>query len=157
MAKHILLLAVAFLLSTTGSLLAEVRVIDGDTIDVAGERIRLWGIDAPEGAQRCTHDGAAYDCGHNATEALVAILGGLEPTCEPRDRDRYGRTVAVCRARGIDIGAEMVRQGWALDYGRYSHGAYEHQEREAKAAHRGVWAGQVQPPWEWRREQRGGK
>ncbi|RAI32542.1 thermonuclease family protein [Rhodoplanes serenus] len=135
------------------------RVIDGDTIDVDGRRIRLWGIDAPEGAQQCARDGRAYPCGDEAAEALAALIGGAEPRCEPRDRDRYGRTVATCYVTRagvrVDLAAELVALGWALDFGRYSRGAYEREEREARAARRGMWRDdEIEPPWEWRRARR---
>ena len=65
-----------------------------------------------------------------------------------RDRDRYERIVAVCRIEGWDIGAELVRQGWALDY--YSSGAYAAKQEAAMAERAGLWAGEFTPPWEWR-------
>ena len=125
------------------------RVVDGDTIDVAGTRIRLWGIDAPESRQKCGRLGVAYACGQEATAHLRALVAGSEVACRPRTTDRYGRTVAVCRVDGFDIGAAMVRDGWALAFVRYS-ADYIVQEQEAQQAKRGMWAGTFAPPWEWR-------
>src|SRR4249919_1713564 len=96
------------------------RVVDGDTIDVGGMRIRLWGIDAPESKQMCERLGAAYACGHEATAHLRALVAGADVACEPRVKDRYGRSVAVCRVGLVDVGAAMVRDGWALAFVRYS-------------------------------------
>ncbi|HYX03743.1 MAG TPA: thermonuclease family protein [Reyranella sp.] len=75
--------------------------IDGDTIRIGAERFRLWGIDAPEARQTCA-DG--WPAGQVASQALASLMQGRAVTCEPRDRDRYGRTVALCRADGLDLG-----------------------------------------------------
>ena len=150
--------AAALILSAAGALSAvaqtgPARVVDGDTIDVAGTRVRLWGIDAPESRQSCVAAEIVYACGQRATEHLLALVANGEVRCEPRTRDRYGRTVALCRVDGRDLGAAMVRDGWALAFVRYS-GDYVAQEREAKEAKRGLWAGSFTPPWGWREERR---
>lgn len=141
--------------SAAGRIAGAARVIDGDTIDVAGTRIRLYGIDAPETAQQCRRSSGGatllYSCGRDARDALKRIIGGAAVTCDPRDRDRYGRTVAVCYARGSDIGREMVRQGWAVAYTRYS-AAYAADETAARAAKRALWSGEFEAPEEWRRK-----
>jgi endonuclease YncB( thermonuclease family) len=112
----------------------------------------LWGVDAPEGSQICQRGGRPWECGDDATAALKALLDGKPLTCTEVDRDRYGRTVATCMVGGQDIGAAMVRQGWALDYERYSGGAYADEQIEAEEAERGLWSGLFMAPWEWRRE-----
>lgn len=127
------------------------RVIDGDTLEVAGERIRIWGVDAVEGRQICQRDGAPWRCGDDATAALEALVLDGVLVCDERDVDRYGRTVATCTVGGVDIGSELVRQGWALDYENYSKGAYAIEQLEAEAAQRGLWSGSFVPPWEWRK------
>jgi endonuclease YncB( thermonuclease family) len=129
------------------------RVIDGDTIDVGGQRVRLWGIDAPESRQQCDRNGQAYACGHAATEYLRDLVGDGWVDCEPRTHDRYGRVVARCFVRGEDMGAAMVRAGWAMAFVRYSRD-YVGDERQARAARSGMWAGSFQPPWEWRARHR---
>jgi len=106
---------VVFLLSATATA-AEVREIDGDTIDADGVRIRLWGIDAPERDQTC----GSLEAGSMATAALSRIIGSGPVTCEAVDSDRYGRTVATCSVAGAAIGGSMVQAGWAWDYARYS-------------------------------------
>jgi endonuclease YncB( thermonuclease family) len=80
--------------------------------------------------------------------ALAALLDGQPLTCTEVDGDRYGRTVATCTVAGQDIGAAMVRQGWALDVERYSSGRYAAEQLDAEQAQRGLWSGSFVPPWE---------
>ena len=129
------------------------RVVDGDTIEVGGARVRLHGVDAPESGQSCLARGTRWPCGQHATRALAGHIGGRPVTCEERDRDRYGRVVAVCRHAGRDVNAWLVAQGWALAYRRYSR-AYVDEEAAARAARRGVWRGKFVAPWDWRRGER---
>jgi endonuclease YncB( thermonuclease family) len=142
------------MLLTLSALAGEVRITDGDTLKLKGTTWRLWGIDAPEDGQRCTRGGAPYDCGDEATAALVRIIGDAVPLCRRKDTDRYGRTVGQCYVDGQDVGALLVRAGWAVDYERYSDGHYADQENEARENKRGMWAGEFIPPWEWRRSGR---
>ncbi len=129
------------------------RVIDGDTLEVAGQRIRLHGIDAPESRQFCRKDGERWRCGMGATSALKAFLGSRPVSCEELDRDRYRRVVAKCAVDGVDIGEWMVSQGWAVAYHLYSY-EYSRTEQRAKSARRGIWATRFVLPWEWRRGKR---
>lgn len=127
-------------------------VIDGDTIEVHGQRIRLNGIDAPESRQLCLDAaGEKYRCGQSAAMALDQLLEVARPTtCHEVDRDRWGRVVARCTAGGKDVAEAMVKAGHALDWPRYSKGAYADAEAGARAARRGMWAGSFARPWEWR-------
>ena len=129
------------------------RVIDGDTINVGAVRVRLHGIDAPESEQSCLAGGKRWPCGQRATRALAGEIGGRAVACRERDRDRYGRIVAVCRHGGRDVNAWLVDQGWALAYRRYSR-AYVDEESSARAARRGIWDGEFVAPWDWRRGER---
>lgn len=128
-----------------------VRVIDGDTLDLDGERIRLWGIDAPEQHQTCTINGATAPIGTVAADRLRQLLAGTVPDCQPVDRDRYGRTVARCAIAGQDIGSLMVLSGLAWDYESFSGGFYAAEQRAAQRGRRGLWAGDCMPAWSWRR------
>ncbi len=131
-------------------------VTDGDTVVIRDTRIRLHGIDAPESAQTCQDAaGKDYRCGQIAALALADRIGQAAVTCEPRDTDRYGRTVAVCRKGREDLNAWMVRRGHAIAYRRYAED-YVPAEAEAKASKRGIWAGTFQDPQDWRRERRAG-
>ena len=147
------LLAAAFSPATYAQLSGPASVTDGDSLKVSGHRVRLHGIDAPESAQTCRADGKPWSCGTAATSALRKRLAGRPVACEERDRDRYGRIVAICRIAGKDVNAWMVAQGWALAYRKYSTD-YVPQERAAKAARRGLWRGAFVPPWDWRRGKR---
>ena len=131
-------------------------VIDGDTLDVRGNRIRLHGIDAPESGQTCMDAaGKDYRCGQAAALALSDRIGARVVTCDPREVDRYGRVVAVCRIGSEDLNAWMAREGHAVAYRRYAED-YVNAELTAKALRVGIWAGTFQEPSEWRRARRAG-
>lgn len=129
-----------------------VHVLDGDTLDIAGERIRLHGIDAPEAAQSCIDaNRRPYPCGAVSTRALNALVAGKTVRCTTHDTDRYGRSIAQCFADGRDIGATLVRNGMALAYRQYSR-SYVHEENTARRNRAGLWSGSFDLPWNWRRE-----
>ena len=96
------------------------RVVDGDSIEIAGARVRLEGIDAPELNQSCTDSrGQPWSCGRTAAQELRSHIAGRELRCEPSGRDRYDRMLAICvLPDGSDVNAWLVRQGWALASGR---------------------------------------
>lgn len=130
-------------------MVGEARIIDGDTVEIGGERIRLHGIDAPESRQTCSVVGEEWRCGESATLALVDETAGQPLTCKGNKRDRYGRLIAVCYAGSDDLNAWMVREGWAVAYRRYSKD-YIDEEAEARAAGNGIWRGEFMLPWKWR-------
>lgn len=138
-------------------IVGQAHVLDGDTIEVHGRRIRLHGIDAPELQQECRRDAGRnatpYACGAEAKAALERIIRGNMVLCKPQGHDAYGRILAACTARSIDIGREMVRQGWAVAYTRYSL-AYVLEEVEARIANRALWAGDFEKPEDWRHRRR---
>lgn len=139
--------------ASSTALTGRASVVDGDTIEIGGERIRFNGVDAPEASQNCS-DGAGkpYRCGAKSAAALDEMLTASSPTrCEFVERDRYGRFVGNCyRADGASVQELLVRSGWALDWPRYSNGAYAALQDAAKEERIGIWAGEFQPPWEWR-------
>jgi endonuclease YncB( thermonuclease family) len=131
-------------------------VIDGDTIEIRGQRIRLHGIDAPESRQLCLDvQGQRWRCGQQAAFALADEIGRAPVACRVRDYDRYDRAIAVCAQDGADLNEWMVREGWAVAYRRYSRD-YIPAENRARQSRRNIWAGQFDMPWDWRRAQRGG-
>jgi endonuclease YncB( thermonuclease family) len=129
------------------------KVVDGDSLEIGSDRIRLYGIDAPEGRQDCRRNGETWRCGDAAAAALRRLVQGATLRCTPRDTDEYGRSVSVCRNGSTDVNAEMVRSGLALAYRRYSN-AYVDEENAARAAKRGLWASEFTPPWDYRRDSR---
>ncbi len=155
------LLIAVFLAATAGvasavaqsPIVGVVNVIDGDTLDIHGQRIRLHGIDAPESGQFCEKDGKQYRCGQRAALALADKIGRAAVRCEQRDIDRYKRIVAVCNLGNLDLNAWMVRQGWAIAYRQYSRD-YVDDESAAQAEKAGIWAGRFIDPSKWRRGDR---
>ena len=148
-------------------LIGRATVIDGDTLEIHGRRVRLWGMDAPEGRQSCARDGRAYRCGTEAARHLDRLIGDRPVTCTPQGRpDRYGRMVARCevtadcepdddcRTFRRDLGAWMVADGWALDDPRYSDGEHAEQQWDAEQARKGLWAGTFVTPKDWRKGHR---
>lgn len=136
---------VAIIWAMAGAVHAQ-SVTDGDTVKLSGAIYRLWGIDAPEANQACPDGWAA---GRMATTRLQALVAGSTVVCEAKGKDRYGRTVAICRASGEDLGAILVSEGLAWAFVRYSND-YVRQEERAKAARLGVHAHGCVPAWEWR-------
>lgn len=126
-----------------------VRVVDGDTFRLGSVEVRLFGIDAPETAQTCGRAGRDWACGTWATEALRGLVAGREVVCDGRGADRYGRTLGVCRAGGVEVNRALVRAGAAMAYRRYST-AYVGEERAAQQAGVGIWAGSAQVPEDFR-------
>ena len=129
-------------------------VIDGDTLDVAGARVRLFGIDAPEAGQTCRRAGRNWACGADAEKALVSVIAGREVRCEEQDRDRYGRIVGICRAGSENLNAWMVENGWAVAYRQYGGRIYNPEEVVARVAQRGIWSSEFAMPWDWRKGER---
>ncbi len=126
-------------------------VIDGDTLDISGTRIRLHGIDAPEAGQTCMVGARYYPCGQSSTVALAELVRGRLIRCVQVDVDRYHRIVARCRLEQSDISVNswLVRQGYAVAYRGYS-SEYAEDERLARSSHKGLWAGWFQMPWDYR-------
>lgn len=126
-------------------------VIDGDTIEIHGQRFRLSGIDAPEAKQLCEDaTGKAYRCGQLAANALAALIGRQTVSCVKVDVDRYKRIVAECSVAGEDLGRYMVASGLAVAYRKYST-AYVPDEEGAHTGGIGIWSGTFEMPWDWRK------
>ena len=144
--------------ASAADIVGQASVIDGDTLEIHGTRIRLDGIDAPESAQLC-RDAAnkPYRCGQRAALALSEWVGQRVVTCRQSGNGHsYDRIVATCSVNGADMAAWLVSQGHALDWPRYSHGRYLTHQRDAVAAQRGMWSGNFVNPWDYRACMRAG-
>ena len=131
-------------------LVGTASVVDGDTIEIHGRRIRLHGIDAPESRQECTRaDGTSWRCGQQAAFALSDRIGRSVVRCDPRGYDRYGRIISVCFKDTLDLNRWMVASGWAVAYRKYSLD-YVADEERALLAKVGIWSGTFLMPWDWR-------
>lgn len=126
------------------------RVIDGDTLDISGQHIRLYGIDAFEKKQTCTISGTVWPCGEYAKRAMLGVTTGKDVYCEGTQHDRYGRLIGKCSVGDTDLGAFMVKSGLALAYREYSLD-YVDDEQLARKGSIGAWSGQFVVPWEWRK------
>ena len=126
------------------------RVVDGDTVVIGDFKIRLHGIDAPESDQLCEGaDGIPWKCGLESTRLLMRLTAGKTVVCRPMGLDKYYRVLATCAAGGVDLNAELVRQGLAWAFVRYSND-YVRVESDARAARRGVFQADTQTPWDFR-------
>ena len=147
----ILLLLSVTEISHAGDIKGKPRIVDGDTIWIGPEKIRLHGIDAPESKQTCKRAvSTEYRCGEMATFVLAEIIGKRWVTCKGEMIDRYKRRISVCYAGPNDINAEMVKRGWAVAYRRYSKD-YINEEELAKKYKLGIWQGKFIKPWDWRK------
>jgi len=132
---------------------SQIKVVDADTIILNGEKIRLYGIDAPETEQNCYVNKEAWPCGKQATEYLKKLLEEAPiPSllCEISSQDRYGRSIGVCYIGDKNINRDLVENGWALAYREYSRD-YIQNENLASKRKIGVWQGDFVEPWKWRR------
>lgn len=143
--RSVLVLALLALGTPLSAAEPDVRVVDGDSLVIAGERIRLQGIDAPEMAQTCDRGGAVWRCGKWSARVLADAVAGAQIRCKAIELDRYGRTVATCRANGVDLGQHMVQAGAARAYARYSD-QYVATEARARVAKVGLWEGRMVTP-----------
>ena len=125
------------------------RAVDGDTLEVAGRRVRLFGIDAPESDQTCQKEGTSWACGHVATEQLSALVEGQRVECSGTGVDQYGRMLAVCTAGQEQLNEVMVEQGWAVAYRQYSND-YIAAEQRAKSYRLGIWSSTFMLPSDYR-------
>ena len=129
------------------------RITDADTFYVGGTEIRLDGVDAPDPDQICLRGGQKYKCGEEAKAGLLAIVAGRPVTCVKVGEDVFKRAVVRCDVGGKDLGAELVRAGWAVAFVKFSK-RYVAQEAEARKAKRGLWEGSFDRPRVWRRKKK---
>ena len=144
--------AIAPVQASAQSLRGPADVTDGDSLSVAGIRVRLFGIDAPELNQNCYENGAEVACGEMSKSQLESLIGDSEVTCHRKSTDPYGRMVAICQISGVDLGRAMVEAGWATAFRKYSQD-YVPAELRARAAKSGLWQWNFQAPDDYRAAQ----
>jgi endonuclease YncB( thermonuclease family) len=126
-------------------------VIDGDTLEIHGERIRILDIDAPESRQPCIRpDGSQWRCGQQAALALADWIGARAVTCDTDRRDRYKRWLARCQVGGEDIALWLAANGWAVPYRDCKCETVRGASQYAELHGLGIWSGTFMMPWEWR-------
>ena len=140
------------------NIVGKATVIDGDTISIKNAKIRFSGIDAPEKNYRgqtqfCRGPKGVWACGKKASSKLKKLINGQEVQCTNEGKDKYGRTLSICYANGVDLQAEMVRSGMAVAYLRYSN-RYKNEMVEAMTAQVGIWGGPFVEPEQWRIQNR---
>ena len=153
-----------FLILATSAASAEIiagraTVIDGDTLEIRGERIRILDIDAPESRQTCSQWVTETDvfrveewrCGQQASLALAGWIGARPVICEAGKKDRYKRWLARCSVEGNDIALWLAENGWAFAYRDCACETIRAAVGRAESRNLNIWSGQVQEPWEWRK------
>ena len=148
--KKLLVILFMSLLWSGVSLANNLRVVDGDTIILNGEKIRFLGIDTPELKQTCLKDNEEVGCGMFAKMLLVKKIGNDTPICIGKKKDFYKRTLAECFVNGESLSKFLVRSGYAFAYRKYST-KFIKDEDFAKANKLGMWSMTFQYPWDFRK------
>ena len=123
--------------------------MDGDSLTIDGTRVRLFGIDAPEAGQTCHRAGVAWACGDAATRELRALISDQTVHCRGKGTDSYGRTLAVCFVRDVELNRTLVEYGWAMAFREYSQD-YVAVETLAQARKLGIWSSVFMTPSDYR-------
>ena len=127
------------------------NVIDGDTIHINKNKIRLHAIDAPEINQTCNKNSRVWNCGVESTKFLKELIGNNKIECITQGKDRYNRFIGICYKDNLDLNSEMVLNGWAIAY-RYYSKDYVEEEEEAKQEKKGIWIGNFEEPYLFRKK-----
>jgi endonuclease YncB( thermonuclease family) len=128
----------------------ELRVVDGDTIHLNGEKIRFTGIDTPELKQTCIKEGIIDSCGVTAKEILIEKIADNKVECISEGKDQYKRTLAECFVNNVSLSSYLVRRGYAFAYRKYSK-KFIADEDYAKVNQIGMWSMEFDYPWDYRK------
>jgi endonuclease YncB( thermonuclease family) len=128
----------------------DLRVVDGDTIHLNGEKIRFTGIDTPELKQTCIKEGVINPCGVTAKEILIKKISDNKVECISEGKDQYKRTLAECFVNNESLSSYLVRNGYAFAYRKYSK-KFILDEDYAKANKVGMWSMKFDYPWDYRK------
>jgi endonuclease YncB( thermonuclease family) len=152
--KVILLISISsllFFLTSNQIKSQELRVVDGDTIHLNGDKIRFTGIDAPELKQTCIKAGFIDPCGVTAKEVLIKKIGNNKVECISEGKDQYNRILAECFVNDESLSSFLVRSGYSFAYRRYSK-KFIPDENYAKANQIGMWSMKFNFPWDYRKK-----
>ena len=141
-----------FLMFCNASFGDNLKIVDGDTIVLNGEKIRFSGIDTPELKQMCIKDDQKVFCGIFAKMLLVEKIGNVTPQCTSEGKDAYKRTLAECFVNGESLSSFLVRSGYAFAYRKYSK-KFIKDEEFAKKNKLGMWSMEFEYPWDFRKTQ----
>ena len=143
--------ALVFFFTYTDITSQDIKITDGDTIKIDGDKIRFSGIDTPELKQTCDKDGVKILCGLNAKKILVNKIGNNKVTCVREGKDRYKRVLAECFVNNESLSSYLVRSGYAFAYRKYSK-KFIPDEEFAKSNKLGMWSMKFDYPWDWRKK-----
>ena len=129
----------------------DIKITDGDTIKINGEKIRFSGIDTPELKQNCIKEGQSNPCGITAKQILIDKIGNNKVICISEGKDQYKRTLAECYVNDESLSSYLVRRGYAFAYRRYSK-KFIIDENYAKFNKLGMWSMEFDYPWDWRKK-----
>ena len=132
-------------------IIGKAKIIDGDTIHIGKNKIRLHGIDAPEWNQSCTLNNKVWECGKKSTLVLKKLIANQIVICEIKDIDQYKRYIAVCLSNKVNLNKKMVQDGWAIAY-RYYSKDYIKEEEFARRNKVGIWKGKFLTPYQFRKK-----
>ncbi len=135
--------------ATSAAISGPARAIEGDLLEIAGKRVRLFGIDAPEIEQSCRVMIFAWGCGEDSQKMLSALIAERTVACTVVTRDVVGLSAALCQTEGVQLNETMVRIGMALASSSEP-GTFAAEEAAAAREGVGVWRSTFDKPWEWR-------
>jgi endonuclease YncB( thermonuclease family) len=142
--------ALVFFFTYTDIKSQDIKITDGDTIKINGEKIRFSGIDTPELKQNCIKEGESDPCGITAKQILIDKIGNNKVICISEGKDQYKRTLAECFVNDESLSSYLVRSGYAFAYRRYSK-KFISDEDYARINKIGIWAMKFEYPWDYRR------
>ena len=142
--------AIVFFFTFTDIKSQDIKITDGDTIKLNGDKIRFSGIDTPELKQTCVKNDVKILCGLNAKKILVDKIGNNKVTCVKEGKDRYKRILAECFVNNDSLSSYLVRSGYAFAYRKYSK-KFILDEEFAKSNKLGMWSMEFDYPWDWRK------
>ena len=142
--------ALVFFFTYTDIKSQDIKITDGDTIKINGEKIRFSGIDTPELKQICVKDGVKNSCGIKAKQILIDKISNNKVNCITEGKDQYKRTLAECFVNSESLSSYLVKSGYAFAYRKYSK-KFIKDEDYARMKKIGMWSMKFEYPWEYRK------